>query len=472
MRLAALLLATLTLTARAAIPLPDVPTVTDLDEFQLTCQSQQATISLLESTGQKDKAAELRDALWERYDAELFARRCQLADLSLTVLNPFLPAEERKAADGSLDATVAEIARLSVFTAPAAAQRARDRERSGAKPTPVQLARAEAHATLQAIRQQLAQEALALPGPARLRRELVARLTSTIAAGQPITDLATTARELPSATEALQNLTRRFAEPGLIEELYQRTSESLALEATLTDLIEAAPANSTFWLARARARQQLGWRGGAVLDLTVAGNLAPEPPPGFDALLKILKETPVSVAAICQEWLDDEAADTLRHKRGADELAGRPVTEHAPALERAARAASRNRARHLYATSFTAKSEIRARALPLILAAHPTRPGFFPFVSPALLQQYEAELTAAGNDGARHIAIQQRYAALLGVTEGFWYRQITLLLGTSQNPAAFAATDIAGVMFPDAAWVKEARAKADPVKALPDSEKK
>ncbi|MEN9403270.1 MAG: hypothetical protein RL091_1973 [Verrucomicrobiota bacterium] len=470
MRLAFLLVAVLPLLARAALPLPDTPTVTDLEEFQLTCQSLQATLSLMESTGQKEKAAALRTQLWERYDAELFARRCALADLSLAALNPFIPAGERKAAADSLGSTVAQIARLSTFPVPDAADRVRALELAGQRPSDFDRERADTHATLKNIREQLARESLSHPEVTQLLRDLVAQLTRAAAAKQPIGPILAQARELPTSGDAYKNLTQRFAEPDVIEALFYRTGESLALEATLTALIEADPANATFWLARARARQQLGWRAGATLDLTVAVNLTPNPP-GSEALTKLLKETPVSVAAVCQEWVSPENANEVMRLHRMAQMGDLPITELAPALERTARAAVRNRARRLYATSFVNKPEIRARAIPLIAEANPVPPGLFPFVGPELGQQYEAELAAAGNDGAKHIAIQQRYAALFGVTEAFWYRQITLLLGAGQNAAAFAATDVAGAMFSEAAWIKEAREKADPVKPLPATEK-
>ncbi len=465
-----ILLAALPIIARAALPLPDTPTVTDLENFKLSCQSQQSTLSLMESSGQKEKAAALRAALWERYDAELSARRCQLADTSLAALNPFLPAADRKAAADALAPAIQQLAELSTFVSPDPGARFHHLEQAGGRPTDAQRAQAETHATLRQIREQLSLEALAHPEVAALRRDLVAKLSHAAAAKQSLAEHLATARELPVASEALENLTRKFAEPDLIEELYRRTGESLALEATLTALIEAAPANEVFWLARARARQQLGWRAGAILDLTVAANITPNPP-GSEALTKFLKETPVSVTAVCQEWVDpDHALEVMRQHRMA-QMGGLPVTELAPALERTARAAVRNRARRLYATSFVNKPETRQRAIPLIAEANPVPPGLFPFVGPELGQQYEAELAAAGNDGARHIAIQQRYAALFGVTEAFWHHQISLLLGTGQNAAAFAATDIAGAMFADAAWIKEAREKSDPVKPLPAAEK-
>ncbi len=465
------LLVQLALAARAALPLPDTPTVTDLDEFQLSCQSQQATIGLMESTGQKEKAAELRARLWESYDAELFARRCQLADLSLAALNPFIAPEDRKAAADSLGATVAQIARLSTFHSPDAAERARHLELAGQRPTDAQRERADTHATLKKIREQLARETLAHPEVANLLRDLVAQLTRTAAAKQPLGEILTQVRALPSSGDAYQNLTQKFAEPDVIEALFHRTGESLALEATLTALIAADPANATFWLARARARAQLGWRVGATLDLTVAVNIQHDVP-GADALTKRLKETPVSVAALCQEWVDPENANEVMRQHRMAQMGDLPITELAPALERTARAAVRNRARRLYATSFMNKPELRARALPLIAEDNPVPPLLFPFIGPELGQQYEAELAAAGNDRAKHFAVHQRYAGILGLTEGFWHKQISLLLVLRENTAALAATDIAGAMFAEAEWVKEARAKADPVKPLPEAEKK
>jgi len=467
MRLAPLALALLvaiTRVAVAAIPLPDTPTVTDLDEFQLRCQSQQAAIGLMESTGQKEKAAELRARLWERYDAELVARRCQLADLSLAALNPFIPAEERKAAADSLGATVAQIARLSTFHTPDAAERVRHLELAGQRPTEAQRERADTHATLKKIREQLAREALAHPEIADLLRDLVAQLTRAAAAKQPLGEILTQVRALPSSGDAYQNLTQRFAEPGLIEALFLRTGESLALEATLTALIAADPANATFWLARARARAQLGWRAGATLDLTVAVNIQRDVP-GADALTQRLKETPVSVAALCQEWVDPESANEVIRQHRMAQMGGLPVTGLAPALERTARAAVRNRARRLYATSFVNKPELRARAIRLIAEENPLPPGLFPFVGPELGQQYEAALAAAGNDRAKHFAIQQGYAAIFGITEGFWHKQIALLLALREDTAAFAATDVATAVAPQADWLPLARQQLERLRA-------
>ncbi len=221
-----------------------------------------------------------------------------------------------------------------------------------------------------------------------------------------------------------------------------------------------------FWLARARARFLLGWRAGAVVDLTIADNLTPDLP-GVEALTKRIKETPVSIAAICQEWVDPENAREVVRQHDLAQKGGKPVGELSPALERTARAAIRNRARRLYAASFVNRADLRASSIHLIAGANPVPPGLFPFVRPELVRQYQAELSAAGNDATTHIAIQQRYAPLFGITEGFWQRQTSLLLGIRQNDAALAATDIAGAMFADAAWVKEARTKA-----APDSGKK
>ncbi len=465
-----MLLAALPLTVFGAIPLPDQSTVTDLQEFRLSCQSQAATISLLESTGEKDKAATLRARLWERYDAELFVRRCALADTSLAALNPFLPTAERKAAADALAPAVAQLAELSTFAFPDPAARARELEQAGGRPTDAQRARAETHETLQKIREQLSLEALALPGVAALRRDLVTQLTRAAATRQPLGELLVMARDIPVATESLQNLTRKFAEPDLIEELYRRTGDSLVLEATLTALIEAAPTNEVFWLARARARLQLGWRSGAAIDATIGGNLAPASP-GLEPVSKLLKEVPASVTGICQEWVDsDDAMDVMRLHRMA-EMGNLPVTELAPALERTARAAVRNRARRLYATSFVNKPEARQRALALIAEANLLPPGLFPFVAPELGQQYEAELAAAGTDTTKLVAIQQRHAALFGITEGFWHHQIMLLYRGGQPAAAYAATDIAGAMFSDSAWIKEVRDRTDPAQPLPPAEK-
>lgn len=474
MRLPSLILALLVpfaLAARAAVPLPDTPTETDLEEFRLTCQSQQATIALMESTGQKEKAAELRAKLWERYDAELAARRCQLADLSLAALNPFIPAEERKAANDALGSTVAQLAKLSIFSSPDAADRVRQIELSGQRATDAQRERADTHATLKKIRDQLALTALSHPEVTNLLRDLVAQLTRTAAAKQPLGEILTQIRALPSSGDAYKNLTEKFSQPDVIEALFHRTGESLALEATLTALIEADPANATFWLARARARQKLGWRAGATLDLTVAVNIQRDVP-GADALTKRIKETPVSVGAVCQEWVEYETALEVMRQHRIAQMAEQPFAELIPALERTARAAVRNRARRLYATSFVGKPELRARALPLIAEENPLSPLLFPFIGPELGQQYEAELAAAGNDRAKHFAVHQRYAGILGLTEGFWHKQISLLLALRENTAALAATDIAGAMFAEAEWVKEARAKADPVKPLPEAEKK
>lgn len=460
------LLATLPLAARAAIPLPDTPSVTDLEEFRLTCQSQQATLSLMESTGQKEKAAALGAALWERYDAEIFARRCALADLSLAALNPFLPAAERQAASDALGSAVAQLAELSTFASPDAASRLRILGQAGATPTETQRTRAETHATLQKIREQLALEAIALPEVAHLRRDMVAKLTRAAVARQPLEELLATTRELPTATEALANLTRKFAEPGVIEELFVRTGESLALEATLTALVEAAPANSVFWLARARARLKLGWRAGAVADLTIASHLDPATP-GVSALGQTLRETPASLAAVCQEWVEPDDANEVIRLRQVAQAAGQPATALAPALERSARAAFRNRARRLYATSFLNKPETRQRAITQIARENPVPPGLFPFVGPEFGQQFEAEITASATDAAQRFAVLQRHAALFGVTEGFWYQHVVSLLGTGQQAAAFAATDIAGAMFAQSTWVKEARAKTEPAPAQP-----
>ncbi len=453
---------------RAAIALPGTPTIADLEEFQLKCQSQQATIGVMESTGQTEKAVALRATLWARYDAELSARRCQLADYSLAALNPYLPVEERQAAAAALAPAVAALARLSVFASPDAAERASHLERAGQRPTEAQRERAETHATLKKIRQQLSLEALRHIEIAHLRRDVVAQLTRTAAAQQPLAPVIAQARELPTSGDTFKNLTEKFAQPDLIEALFHRTGESLALEATLTVLIEADPANAIFWLSRARARLQLGWRAGAILDLAIASNLEPGLA-GIAALSRSINETPPSVSAICQEWVDPENAQEIIRLHRAAEASRQPIVPLSPDLEGTARAAVRNPARRLYATSFLNHAGRRARALALIAQFNPLPAGLFPSVGPELGQQYEAELTAAGNDVAKHFAIQQRYAALFGITEAFWHKQITLLLATGQNTATLAATDVAGAMFAAASWVKEARARAEPVKALPES---
>lgn len=447
--------------ATAALPLPDQPEAGEVSLLRERLDRDANFVRLLAAGGKTAEATKLEQSLWDRYDAEFAARQAEAADLSLASLNPYLPTAERQAAAAALAGRIKELAALAGFANPDLADRPRHLEKTGQPVSEAARTRAQTQATLRQIRQKIQMAQLADYAVTDLRRAVVARLEREAAAAQPLEAAVTEARRLASTAEAIQGLAKNFADAGTLDFLFQQTADSFAYEATLTALIESDPSRVSFWLARARGRFQFGWRQGAVVDLTVASHLEPANP-GVAELADRIKAIHPIIAAILPEFVDRDAANAVIRARQAAASAGQPPTELAPELERAARAAVRNQARRLYAASFTTKPELRRQALAYAAQVAPLPPGLFPFLPPELGQQFAAELEAAKTDASKTFAILQRYAPLYGTAEGFWQRQLAVLLAANQAAGARAALDVAQAAFPAAAWVNEARSKLDP----------
>lgn len=467
----ALLALALAVATRAAVPLPDQPGVTDLAAFRAACESSAATILLLDRTGKSAEATKLHAALWERYDAEVFARRAQAADLSLAVVNPWLTAAERTAATEKLTRAAADLADLATFTMPDPATRDQFLAKLGRQVTDADRQRAQTHLLLQKIRNGIAINQLTHRDLAARRREIVARLERLAAAAEPLDAAITDARDLPLAAEAVRALAANFSDGAAVDAMFQLTSDSLALDATLTQLIASDPANLTFWLARARSRFALGWRAAAIVDLTIASNFQTDDP-GVKALTEKIRAVPAQVASLWQESVDGENVQFIMRARRVREMAGEPAEALVPDLERTARAAVRNRARRLYACSFISKPASRAAAFKLIDEENSLAPGLFPVLAPEISPQFGIDADAAGTDGRAAFAVHHRYAPLFGTTEAFWYRHVRLFISANQIPGARVALEVASAMFPEAPWVAEFRAHLDSLPALPGAEKK
>lgn len=468
---AALLTLAIAGAAHATVPLPDQPSVTDLASFRLECESSAATILLLDRTGKSAEATKLHARLWERYDAEVFARRAQAADLSLAVVNPWLTAAERTAAADQLKRAAAELTDLATFTMPDPATRDQFLEKIGRKLTDADRERAKTHLLLQKIRNGIAINQLTNRELAARRREVVARLEKLAETSEPIEAAITDARDLPLASEAVRSLAANFSDGAAVDAMGQLTADSFALDATLTQLIASDPANPTFWLARARGRWALGWRPAAVIDLVVASNFNPNDPGVLELSAKV-RAVPPQVASIWQEAVDAENVQFIMRARRVREMAGEPPEALAPDLERTARAAVRNRARRLYACSFISKSGNRAAAFQFVDEQNSLAPGSFPVIAEELGTQFGAEADATGTDGRAAFAVHHRYAPLYGTTEAFWYRHVRLFIAANQPAGARVALEVASAMFPEAPWVAEFRAHLNPTPALPESEKK
>lgn len=437
--------------AAIGIPLPDQPGIADLAQFRLECQSTASTTALLEQSGKSAEAAQLQARLWERYDEEVFSRRAQAADLSLAVVNPWLSAAERAAATEQLTRATTGLSDLATFTFPDPATRDQLLAKLGREVTETDRSRAKAYLLLQKIRQGIMVNQLADRSLTERRQELVARLERLAAGGESLDAAVKEARALPATSEAVRSIGSTFGNLDAVESFRQLTGESFALDATLTSLIAADPANTIFWLARARVRFALGWRPAAIVDLAIASNFSPEDA-GVLALRDQIRAVPSQVASLWQESVVPEN--------------GSPA-----ALERAERAALRNRGRHIYASSFIGKPPVRLAALRYTDEQNPLLKSSATVLTPPLIQRFQEDKAAAGKDMLAVLAVHHRYAPYFAVTDGFWQLQVAHCIASDQTSGAGAALAVADSLFPSAAWLPQARGLLNPVKPLPEAAK-
>lgn len=449
--------ALLALAADAAVAFPDTPgaDVNALNDEALAVglATQQHT-----AAARHDEALAQSAAMQEKIAAEMAARLATAADLSLAVVCPWLPEAERVAADATLEALLPDLHQLSWTLAAYVATAAGNLKAAGKEVSAETAARASAYELLVRSNQAANVGQLMQGANFRATRELAAELRRTCLAQQPVDALVARARELPAPPKQLRDLAALTARPAQFPSLIALTADTCALDALYTGFIDADPAHAPHWLARGRVRFERGWRRGAIADLFVATALAPEDP-GVAALRELIVAAPETPAGIWQEYVGEDAAIQVTAVRTLSQLANLPPTPAPERHERGARAATRNRARRLYACSFIGDDTQRTAALAWVAARHTLKRTFFPIIPDELGAQFGTDVQAAGNNALAVLKIHNRYAPLFAGTEGFWQRHTNLLAQVGQYPAALAALDAAAQVAPEAGWIASFRSQ-------------
>lgn len=446
--------------AACAVTLPDEPdpALAALAQVEAAALFVAFEAQKLGSAGQSAAAAKALIDFQARLGAEMAARQAQCADLSVTALSPWVSAQERSDADTALEAAIPRLHALSWQLTPFLITQPDTLERSSAKPSTEISTRAKAYQLIQGAHQGVTLGQIAQSASVATRREAAASLRQRAMAEQALDDAVAQVRALPPAAPEVARFAATLTAPEVFPLLLQETADTFALDAVFSELIDADPANAAHWLARGRVRYERGWRRGAVGDYLAAAALTPQDP-ALAPLRQLLEGTPGIPASVWQEFVSAEAAMQVITARTLAQLAGEEPAPLAAPSERAARAATRNRARRFYACSFIGDPTERAAALQWVGEHHAAKSALFPVLAPDIINAFSTEARAANGDAGTLLRVHHRYAPLFGGTEFFWRAHVALFLRARHAVAASAAFDAAAAAVPQAEWLPAARSE-------------
>lgn len=442
--------------AAHAVTFPDTPNPAYADGTKFAAE--ELTVALrakeLEDAGKIAESVKTYDDFREKLAAEMASRLAHSADLSLAVINPWLPEPERERAQRELEDSIAELHSHSLRLGTQYSFHASLIEKLGNKPSDEIAARSRSYEFLRNLQTALNLVAMAKPEYYRARRSVALALRAAALADQPLAPAVATARALPPAAETVGKFAAGLAKTR--DPLTSLTADTLALDAVCSELIVSDPANAAYWIQRGHVRLARGWRRGAAADYVVAAALAPQHA-DLAALRTAIQAAPELPVSVWQEYVGSEAEYRIVTVHTLEKLNNQPPGPLAEPIERHARAALRNRARRLYACSFIGEATPRAVALQWVKARHELKAAMFPVLPRELGDAFGPEVQAAGQNTLAVLAVHHRFAPLFASAEPFWRAHTELFLRAQHPTGVAACIDVATVVAPQAEWLPLAR---------------